>query len=90
VNETVTGYCATPELADATFDTAVTVPVAVAPVAERLDELELLAPPRPRRPRKPPKPPKPLELAAVVTVRVACCPTATLAISVLETGRLAV
>jgi hypothetical protein len=29
-------------------------------------------------------------LAAVVTVRVACCPTATLAMSVLETGRLAV
>jgi len=72
VNVTVAGYCATPELALATFETAVTFPVAVAPVADRLDELELPPPPSPRRLRNPPKPPpKGLELVAVVTVSVA-------------------
>jgi len=70
---TVAGYCATPELALATFETAVTVPVAVAPVADRLDELEPPPPPAsPRRLRKPPRPPpNVLELLAVVTVSVA-------------------
>jgi hypothetical protein len=71
LNVTVTGYCATPELAVATFETAVTVPVAVAPVADRLDELAP-PPPRPKRLANPPrKPPKPPELTAVVTVTVA-------------------
>ena len=55
-----------------TFETAVTFPVAVAPVADRLDELELAPPASPRRLRNPPKPPpKGLELVAVVTVSVA-------------------
>jgi hypothetical protein len=72
LNVTVTGYCATPELALATFETAVTFPVVVAPVADRLDELEFPPPASPRRPGTTPKPPpKGLELLAVVTVSVA-------------------